>query len=191
MSNARSRGLLWTAVAGVVACALTTGWLVYGVVARPSPAVPLQASVSPTGQWQVRTWFVGEEVLGRPAGVLRVDVVDVVAVRPGTRTIYVDPVTTRDAARRLLLWRDADHLALSLVDGGVVVLDVAHAPPQGTPGAFATVVKATAVATACLLLVLAGGVLAVLLVRSWLIRRDEARWEDWPVAEGRRHAPHG
>jgi len=185
------RRLLWVAVAAVVVCALATGWTVYGALSRPGPAVPEQVSVSPTGQWQVRTWFVGEEALGRPAGVLRVDVVDVAAVRPGPRTIYVDAVETRDEARRLLLWRDADHLALPLTGGQVVVLDVAHAPSQGMPGAFAAMAKATAAATACLLAVLAGGVFAVLLVQSWLVRREQARWETWPVMEGRRRAPRG
>ncbi len=193
MRSSRSRRLFWLAIAAVGACALFTGWFVFTLVARPLPADPVQVVTSPEGQWQVRTWFVGGGELGNREGVLRVDVTDLSGARGLPRTIYVDPVESRDAARRFLSWADASHLELPLAGGAVVVLDVAHAPTQSTPGEFATLIKATAAATVALLAVLVAGILGALLVGSWLIRRDEARWEAWPVdwTEGRRHAPQG
>ena len=193
MRSSRSRRLFWAAVAGVVACALFAGWFVFALVARPLPADPLQVTHSPDGRWQVRTWFVGGRELGRRAGVLRVDVTDLAGPRAVPRTIYVDPVENRDAARRFLSWTDASHLELPLAAGATVVLDVAQAPAQSTPGEFAILLRATVAATGALLAVLVTGVLGVLLVDSWLLRRERDRWEAWPVdwSEGRRRAPQG
>jgi hypothetical protein len=188
------RRLFWTAVAGVVACALAVGWYVFMLVAQPLPAQPLQASVSPDGRWQVRTWFVGREQLGRSTGYLRVDVANRADRRTSRpRTIWVDRVEGRDAGRRLLMWRDATHLVLPSAGKGEVVLDVVHAPPRSLPGGFVRVLRATAIATAALLGVAAGGIFGALLAGSWLIRREQARWEAWPVAgaEGRSRAPQG
>jgi cytosine/uracil/thiamine/allantoin permease len=48
-------------------------------------------------------------------------------------------------------------------------------------------------AVACVLAVLVGGILSVLLVHSWLIRREKTRWEAWPVdwTGDLRRAPRG
>lgn len=194
MRSSRSRRLVRAAVAGVVACALAAGWYVFTLMSRPLPAQPLQASVSPDGRWRVGTWFVGEEELGRTGGLLRVEVAGL--VDPHTRrsrTIWVDPVENRGAARRYLMWRDATHLVISPAEGGEVVLDVVHAPARAVPGAFAAMARAALAATVCLLAVAAGGIFAVLLVDSWLVRREQARWEAWPVAgaEGRSRTPQG
>lgn len=193
MGTRRARRVFWAAIAAVVACALVVGWCVFGLVARPLPSEPVQASVSPDGRWEVRTWFAGSGRLGRSDGVLRVEVTDLAARRAAPRTIYADPVGNRDAARRYLMWRDATHLVLPLAGGEEVVLDVARAPTQSTPGEFSALLKATAVATACLVTVLVAGVVAVLLANTWLARRATARWEAWPVdwSEGRRRAPQG
>lgn len=193
MAAQRAGLLFWAAVAAVLVCALVAGWYVFGKASRSVPAEPVQTSLSPDGRWEVRTWFVGDERLGHPEGVLRVDVMELTALRGALRTIYVDPVPDRQAARRPVLWGDADHVRVPLAQGGQVVLDVARAPSQPTPGEFTSMMKATAIASATLFAVLVAGVFAVLLVNSWLTRRREARWEDWPVdwAHGRRRATRG
>lgn len=193
MRSPRARTLFWAAVACVVFAALATGWAVFGRLMQRPPADPVQVSVSPDGRWKVETWFVGDDRLGQYEGVLRVDVTDLADPRPVTRTVYATRVEDRDAARRLLLWRDAERLELSLAGGGVLVLDMAHAHPIAVPGESFVQFRAAALATASLLAVLAVGVLSVLLVNSWLLRRAAARWEDWPVdwTEGRRHATRG
>jgi hypothetical protein len=181
MRRSRSRRLFWAAVAGVVAGALVVGWSVFALVARPLPAELVQVSVSPDGRWQVSTWFVGGQRLGHHEGVLRVDVSGPAGHRSASRTVYAERVANRESARRSLLWRDASHLVLPLAGGGEVVLDAARAPAQSTPEDFAVLLRATGAAVACVLGVLVGGILSVLLLDSWLIRREKARWEAWPV----------
>jgi hypothetical protein len=193
MGVKRTRVVFWALVAGVVACALAAGWAAFARLAALPPADLVQTSVSPDSRWVLTTWFIGDDRLGHPEGVLRVDVSDVGDLRHAPRTIYADPVPNRDATRRIVLWRDTDHVALPLAGGGEAVLDVAHTPDQATPGEFSIMVKATAVATASVLAVLVTGVFGALLANGWLIRREEARWEAWPVdrAAGRRHAAQG
>jgi hypothetical protein len=193
MGAKRARVVVWAAIAAVVLCSLGAGLFVFVRVDRPEPAGVVQTSSSPDGRWEVVTWFVGGERLGRPQGVLRVDVVGPAGPHAVRRTIYADPVPSRDAARRLLMWRDTGHIVLPLTAGGHAVLDVEHAPSQATPGSFASTVKATALATIALVAVLVAGVFGVLLLNTWLTRRRQARWEDWPVdwAHGRRRATRG
>jgi hypothetical protein len=193
MSVKRTRVVFWALVAGVVACAFAAGWAAFARLATLPPAELVQTSVSPDSRWALTTWFIGAEKLGHPEGVLRVDVSDLGDLRRASRTIYADPVPNRDATRRIVLWRDADHVALPLAGGGEAVLDLARIPDQATPGEFSIMVKATAGAAASLLAVLVAGVFGALLVNTWFLRREEARWEAWPVdrAAGRRRAAQG
>jgi hypothetical protein len=193
MGVKRTRVVFWALVAGVVACALAAGWAMFGRLSVLPPAELVQTSVSPDSRWVVTTWFVGDGKLGHPEGVLRVDVSDLADLRRAPRTIYADPVPNRNATRRILLWRDADHVAMPLAGGGEAVLDLVHIPDQATPGEFSIMLRATAASIACLLAVLVTGVFGALLAHAWLLRREEARWEAWPVdrSAGRRHAAQG
>lgn len=177
----------------MVVCALTTGWFVYGRVAKPLGPEPLQATVSPDGHWRIGTWFEGVDRIGRRRGVLRVDATDLTDPHVATKTIFVDSVGDKDEARRSLLWRDAERISISLKDGGWITLVVPLAPDQGAPGEFFAMVRATAAATASLLAVLVVGVFFALLANTWWLRREEARFEAWLVGrtEDRRHATQG
>ncbi len=61
------------------------------------------------------------------------------------------------------------------------------------PGELTTTMTAAAAAAATLVTVLAGGTVSLLVLNTWLLRREEAHWEDWPVdwSEGRRRAAQG
>jgi hypothetical protein len=170
-----SQRLFWWGVAVVVAAAVTAGVCAYRHVSSPAPGELVQESTSPSGRWAAQAYFVDDDGFGPHAGVMRLDVVDLLSPQRYARTIWVEPAGSRYAARRIIGWVDVDRVALFRDNAERTVLNVITVNVASTPGDLRNRMAAWGAAVGALAGTVAGGVFVLLLLYTWARRVAWAR----------------
>jgi hypothetical protein len=167
------RRVFWTAAAllAVVALAMVAGGVAYRHFATPAKGEFVQRSVSPSGRWELTTYFLNNVGLGPDSGVLRVDVRDLAEPSSQRQTAYVDSAENSDMVKRTIRWLDGEHVSISEERSGTFEVDVAHdrtAPPSEFMSGIAGALAALAAFGGVLIV----GLLAILVVVPMLMARQ-------------------
>lgn len=167
------RRVFWTAAAllAVVALAATAGCIAYSHFATPAQGEFVQQSVSPSGRWELTTYFLTNVGLGPDSGMLRVDVRDLAQPSSRRKTVYVDAAENSSLVKRTISWLDEDHVSISEERDGTFQVDVAH-DRTPAPSEFMSSIAGALAALAAFGGVLVLGLLIILLIVPLLMARQ-------------------